>query len=247
MTTLRQSFLSALIRQLLRGKSLIQAFLALWLVPAHSPVPAPASAPAGKPVTTHALGLRRTAQDFLREVELLVLAPVAGDGLAALSGAIKAQYRDALRNKTECMLPSYNHQLPTGQETGRYLALDVGGSTLRVALVELHGTRKGSNGPESEIVRIKSFSIGIDVKSLEGAAFFDWMAARIIEVLAEEKEGHRQESDGPLPMALSWSFPIEYVSLSLIVERSLKTQGKPPSAADASTTWAKASAPPSAS
>ncbi|KAH6678858.1 hexokinase-1 [Plectosphaerella plurivora] len=223
MTTLRQSLLSALVRQLLRGKSLIQAFLALWIVPTHSAVSASApgsvSAPAGKSVAVavsvgpHSPGLRRSAEDFLREVELLVLAPLAADGLATLSTAVKAQFRDALKTKTECMLPSYNHQLPSGRETGRYLALDVGGSTLRVALVELHGTRKGASGPESEIVRIKAFPIGLDVKGLEGAAFFDWMAARIIEVLAEEKEGHRQESDGPLPMALSWSFPIEQTSL----------------------------------
>lgn len=227
MTTFRQSFLSAILKQLLRGKSLVLALLGFWINPS-SPnpktVPPVKVADANRTTGYHARhepGPQRRSQDFIREVEALVLSPLAGDGLLRLSGDLKAQFRNALQTKPECMLPSYNHQLPSGHERGRYLALDVGGSTLRVALVELRGSRGQGTRSESEIVRIKSYPIGMEVKQLEGLEFFDWMAARIVETLEKEREGHRDVADGALPMSMAWSFPIEYVCLFFVGEASL--------------------------
>ena len=101
------------------------------------------------------------------------------------------------------MLPSFNHLLPTGREKGQFLALDVGGSTLRVALVELRG--READGRESEIVQMETFRITPEIKQYEGMAFFDWLAARIHEVLS--KDG--RSTEGYIPMGLAWSFPIE--------------------------------------
>jgi hexokinase len=98
------------------------------------------------------------------------------------------------------MLPSYSSTLPTGQEKGRYLALDVGGSTLRVALVSLDGRR------DAEIVSFKAYKIDQTVKKLVGHCFFDWMAARIVETLEETGALMPEEV---VSMALAWSFPIE--------------------------------------
>jgi hexokinase len=112
----------------------------------------------------------------------------------------------------ECMLPSYSHQLPRGTEVGRFVALDVGGSTLRVALVELCG-RMSNIGEESRIVSMRNFHITPEIKALEGMAFFDWMAERILETLSAELDQH-DGSDGPLPMSMAWSFPIEQTSLA---------------------------------
>lgn len=76
------------------------------------------------------------------------------------------------------MLPSYNHALPTGKETGTFLALDVGGSTFRVALIELGGREEGM-----KIVSSTSMVIDEEVKALQGTDFFDWMAKRIDKFL----------------------------------------------------------------
>jgi len=120
---------------------------------------------------------------------------------------LKTQFFERLQTDMECMLPSYSHQLPTGGEAGQYLALDVGGSTLRVALVELRG-REAEEGKQSEIVSMRNFKIGKPIKDLEGMAFFDWMGERIQEVVsAGLNRGHSLEK--PLPVALAWSFPIE--------------------------------------
>ncbi|KAF6833602.1 hexokinase-1 [Colletotrichum plurivorum] len=204
MTTFPKSFLAAVVKQLLRGKSLIQAILAFWITPQSVPgKPARSTVEDSKAATSYP---RRT-DDFLKEAEDLLLGPLAGDGLLALSNALKAQFREKLQTSMACMLPSYNHQLPGGHEVGQYLALDVGGSTLRVALVELRG--RDAKGRESEIVRMSSFKIDTDIKNLEGMAFFDWMAERILETISKDGE----DPSRPMPMALAWSFPIEQTSL----------------------------------
>lgn len=48
-------------------------------------------------------------------------------------------YRDLARNSDQQFLPTPVTRLPSGHETGRYLAIDVGGSNLRVAFIELLG------------------------------------------------------------------------------------------------------------
>jgi hexokinase len=108
------------------------------------------------------------------------------------------------------MLPSYNHQLPSGDECGTFLALDVGGSTFRVALIELSGK---SAEQECRILKRATFKISNGIKQLKGVLFFDWMAERIEETLSGQNEGHDM-SDAPLSMGLAWSFPIEYIFLS---------------------------------
>lgn len=109
------------------------------------------------------------------------------------------------------MLPSYNYTLPTGEERGNYLALDMGGSTLRVAMVELAG--KTRNGAPMWISAMESFEIDDKVKALEGKAFFDWMAGRVEVMLSEEGSDHGHDAR-PLPMGLAWSFPVEQTSRS---------------------------------
>ncbi|CAJ2505453.1 Uu.00g128470.m01.CDS01 [Anthostomella pinea] len=200
MTTIRRSLLAAL-KSLLRGKSFLQALFAFWISP--------------KTIQehNHANGKMieppRSIDEFLREAEERLLGPTEGDRLRQFSSDLKAQFRERLHTHAECMLPSFNHLLPTGQEKGQYLALDVGGSTLRVALVELRG--REASGRESEIVRMISFKITPEIKKLEGMGFFDWMAARIHEVI--HKDVSQTQQDVPIPMGLAWSFPVEQVSL----------------------------------
>lgn len=193
MTTFRKAFIAAIVKSLLRGKSLIQAILAYWTNPQEL------KGSRGSP--------SKTLQEFLKEAEAALLGPVSGDGLQQLSAGLKNQFIERLQTDPQCMLPSYSHQLPTGSECGQYIALDVGGSTLRVAVVELRG-READADKQSEIVSMRNFRIGKDVKDLQGMAFFDWIAQRISETL--EAGGHNDHSlEKPLSLALAWSFPIE--------------------------------------
>lgn len=127
--------------------------------------------------------------------------------LGELSEGLRKQFLESMEDNPLCMLPSYNHQLPSGDERGTFLALDVGGSTFRVALIELSGRDAGA-GQEGRILKGATFKINHGVKQLKGVLFFDWMAERIEETLSGHTEGHDM-SDAPLSMGLAWSFPIE--------------------------------------
>lgn len=103
------------------------------------------------------------------------------------------------------MLPTHNYVLPSGEEVGTYLTLEVGGSNVRVASVDLPGRAKG----EGCIRESKASPISIDLRKQEGLAFFDWIAERIGEMLAVDKTILDQMKAGPLHMGIAWAFPIE--------------------------------------
>lgn len=231
MTSLRDVLVAAL-KSLLRGKSLLKALLAFWSTSPVAPVTSVASQDASttKPNAD-------PAADFLAEAEHLLLGYIDAGGLKQFSRKLKRQFRERLRSNPECMLPSYNSQLPTGHESGHYLALDVGGSTLRVALVELRG--RGAKRPKSRVIRMSIIKIDNHVRSLKGIKFFDWMAAMIHRTVSNDSERchslehphshpHQAASEDmeegrsperPLLVGLAWSFPIEYVPMHRAMPR----------------------------
>lgn len=191
MASFQNRLLAAIIKSLLRGKSLVQAILAYWVGPLT--LSADDKSRAFTPS-------RKSPDEFLREAQDLLLGSVDRNGLRQLSQGLYRQFLERLENDMGSMLPSYSHQLPKGTESGEFLTLDVGGSTLRVALVEL------GVGEESKIGRMQSFHIDSGIKNLEGMDFFDWMAARIADTL---EGGLKSIPDGSLPLSMAWSFPIE--------------------------------------
>ncbi|KAH7157611.1 hypothetical protein B0J13DRAFT_520342 [Dactylonectria estremocensis] len=203
MAPLRKQILTALFKSLLRGKSLLQAILAYWT----GSLAVTAGGKDRASASSH-----RSTQEFLEEAETLFLGPVSQHDLQQLSRQLMKQFVERLQTDMECMLPSYSHQLPHGSERGHYLALDVGGSTLRVALVELRG-RISKIGEQSNILSMRNFPITPEIKSLEGMAFFDWMAERINDTLSGDLV-QNHSPDQPLLMAMAWSFPIEQTSLA---------------------------------
>ncbi|KKO97788.1 hexokinase [Trichoderma harzianum] len=197
MSQFRKAFMAAVVKSLLRGKSLIQAILSFWL--------------SSNKKSKETDGQKKTLQQFLKDAEAALVGPISGDGLQEISMNLKKQILEGLNADLQCMLPSYSHQLPSGSERGQYLALDVGGSTLRVALVELRG-RGTESGSATEIVSIQNYKITKEVKDLEGIAFFEWMAARITETI-QGTLNRQHSAEDPLPLSLAWSFPIDQTSL----------------------------------
>jgi len=149
----------------------------------------------------------RTMDEYMKEVKRLFEAPLKPPNLLSMSEQLQEQFTQKLKESDISMLPSFNHTLPTGHERGTFLALDVGGSTFRVALVQLCG--KDSSDMGMKIAKMRSFRIDKRIRDLKGHYFFDWMAERIEEVLADpEWDFYRRTT---LSMGLAWSFPIEYV------------------------------------
>jgi hexokinase len=199
MLKVRQAFYAALIRSLLRTKSLLQTILKFWISPSFIK----GDNVNGDVTSEGKIGVK----EYIDHVEKVFRTSIGRKKLVEFSDGLKRQFLESMEDNPSCMLPSFNHQLPTGDEKGTFLALDVGGSTFRVALVQLSG--RGSEGQESRILKRTTFKINSVVKQLKGVLFFDWMAERIEETLSGQTEGHDM-TDTPLAMGLAWSFPIEY-------------------------------------
>lgn len=145
---------------------------------------------------------------FVAEVRDLFETPLGIRRLHSCSERLQEEYKQKLQDSDISMLPSFISTLPTGHERGTFLALDVGGSNFRLALVVLTG-RDG--GKSMHVKRTQTFSIDARVRSLRGETFFEWIADRIQDMLEIDKH----ESDGgaePLSMGLAWSFPIKQTS-----------------------------------
>jgi hexokinase len=151
---------------------------------------------------------RRSLDELAQEIDRLFNAHLGVQSMLSMSAEIKDQLKACLESNPSCMLPSYNHALPTGKETGTFLALDVGGSTFRVALIELAGRENGM-----KIVSATSMAIDEEVKALQGTDFFDWMAERIEKFLSGVDAKYGRE-ETPLSIGLSWSFPVDQTSVS---------------------------------
>jgi len=157
-------------------------------------------------------GLRtydRTMDDLLREIQRLLEAPLPTAKMLDMSTRLQAQFAPRLQSSDICMLPSYNHKLPSGYEKGTYLALDVGGSTFRIALVELNGRQPDAKN--MRIVVMKSYKIDEKVRQRRGNDFFEWMAEKIQDALADPLLQNSTDKKS-FPMGLAWSFPVEQTS-----------------------------------
>ncbi|KAK7552130.1 hypothetical protein IWX49DRAFT_167144 [Phyllosticta citricarpa] len=173
--------------------------------PIHAVLSPSLSSPSPKRVHNVVRACDLSMDDFLRDVHRQFDAPLRPERLITMSAKLQDQFAQKLKTSPMCMLPSYNHTLPTGHERGTYLALDVGGSTFRVALVQL-GSRR------MDLVTILCFPINNAVRALEGPVFFDWMADRIAETLQDPQVQSHVDSAQTLPMGLAWSFPVEQTS-----------------------------------
>ncbi|PSN66967.1 actin-like ATPase domain-containing protein [Corynespora cassiicola Philippines] len=190
-------------------QSLLAALERIVMLPSliHSVFP---SLPSRRRVRDAVRTYDRTMDDFLHEVQRLLEAPLDPAELLHMSAKLQEQFAPKLQASDICMLPSYNHKLPTGLEQGTYLALDVGGSTFRVAVVELNGKHPGAKS--MRIVNMKSYKIDNSVRFLRGHAFFDWMAEKIEGTLADPQVRQINGSH-VFGMGLAWSFPVEQTSI----------------------------------
>ncbi|KAF9439198.1 glucokinase [Entomortierella beljakovae] len=100
--------------------------------------------------------------------------------------------------------PSFITRLPTGKETGLYLAIDMGGTNLRTAAVHLLGD--GQVG-----VTMEKHEITNDLKTGTGEALFDWIAdctASLLKAVALDM------GDAELQMGVTFSFAIQQTAIN---------------------------------
>ncbi|KAG0040864.1 glucokinase [Podila clonocystis] len=100
--------------------------------------------------------------------------------------------------------PSYITRLPTGKETGLYLAIDMGGTNLRTAAVHLLGD--GQVG-----VTMEKHEITHQLKTGTGQAMFDWIADCTSSLL---KSVALDMGNADLQMGVTFSFALHQTAIN---------------------------------
>jgi len=100
--------------------------------------------------------------------------------------------------------PTYVRYLPNGRETGKFLALDLGGTNFRVLLVEI-------GDEQSFSMESKVFKIPRGVMLGSGDGLFDHIANCLHEFIVEYK---LQEET--LPLGFTFSFPCKQEGLAKV-------------------------------
>ncbi|KAG0364755.1 hexokinase [Gamsiella multidivaricata] len=104
------------------------------------------------------------------------------------------------------MIPTFVYELPTGEEAGVILSLDLGGTNLRVCRTTLSG--KGN----FEIIH-KKWTISDTLKKGPGKELFAWIADRIEEFL--DVQCHAIHSESNYPLGMTFSFPCEQLDINV--------------------------------
>lgn len=102
---------------------------------------------------------------------------------------------------TKCYV-TYVHDLPTGDEVGKYLALDLGGTNFRVLLVTLKGHH------EAEVDSM-IFAVPQQIMLGPGDQLFDHIAQCLAKFVEEHKVCGEQ-----LPLGFTFSFPCVQLGLT---------------------------------
>ncbi|KAJ7188415.1 hexokinase [Mycena filopes] len=147
---------------------------------------------------------KKTMADHLRKFEsLFTLTP---QRMRMIVEAFKDTLELGLAKPKQVvpMIPTYVFGWPTGQETGDFLAVDLGGTNLRVCLVTLQGEGK------FEITQTK-YRLTEEQKQEDGQKLFDFCAECLKTFvdthLADEASGLRLKEGEKLPLGFTFSYP----------------------------------------
>lgn len=142
--------------------------------------------------------------------------------LLDLARRFSETYKNLAKNSPEHFLVTPVTALPTGEEHGKFLAIDVGGSNLRVGFVELLGelaavnTHESSNDVPAKIKRShdKSWPIRDHLKMDKPEDLFRWIGDCMAEVVREAIKNTTVAKDDEISLGVTFSFPMAYAQHS---------------------------------
>lgn len=102
------------------------------------------------------------------------------------------------------MIPGWVLDFPTGKETGDYLAIDLGGTNLRVVLVKLGGNR------DFDTTQSK-FPLPLTIRDANADVLWNFVAECLKTFVDEE---FPNGVDAPLPLGFTFSFPASQNSIN---------------------------------
>jgi hexokinase len=95
--------------------------------------------------------------------------------------------------------------LPTGNEKGTILTLDLGGTNLRVCKVVLHGDREGAE--EKSVLDQDQYKLPEDLKTGDAEGLWNFIADKL-EIYVKDRSLNKEYSkENPMPLGFTFSYP----------------------------------------
>lgn len=113
----------------------------------------------------------------------------------------------AAPGQTIAALPSYVTRRPNGLEVGTYLALDLGGTNLRICEVTLEGHGKFR-------MRQKKFVIKDAIKTGTADLMFDFIASVVSGFLDEYQIAKGREGQEQMQLGFTFSYPVDQTAIN---------------------------------
>ncbi|KAI6200530.1 Phosphotransferase [Aphelenchoides besseyi] len=126
--------------------------------------------------------------------------------LVKISEDIEAEFAQGLKHGAQgssiAMLPSYVPALPTGKETGKYVAIDLSGKNLRILLLTLQGEGKDPS------VTVNNYLVSNAIMKGTGEQLFNFIVNCLQKFLREF-----ELESANLPIGFVFSYPCELLSI----------------------------------
>ncbi|CAH6720892.1 N-acetylglucosamine kinase 1 [[Candida] jaroonii] len=111
-------------------------------------------------------------------------------------------------NSSLSMLPNFNIN-PTGKEHGNYLIIDLGGSTLRISIIEIQPESSNINRSERINIIIENKWIMANNEKTIDDEFFKFIGSKMIETINQQSN---ISIDDTINVGITWSFPLNQTS-----------------------------------
>ena len=132
------------------------------------------------------------------------------DTLYQLSSRLSSLYQKIASTPSKQFSPTAITRLPTGHETGRYLAVYVGLSYLRVAFIDLLKDQPVQGQSRVRRTLEKAWPIEEHLRRDDAFNLFAWIGDCIAEVVADSLDNPTERLPSELTTGISFCLPLEY-------------------------------------
>ncbi|WLF79401.1 N-acetylglucosamine kinase 1 [Lodderomyces elongisporus] len=173
-----------------------------------SPSPSPSSSsfrsPSATPMSSNESGEYSETSSVLDSAVASFTESLTDKNLCQQSDLLYHDFKSSLAEDALAMLPNYNLS-PTGEESGSYLVIDLGGSTLRVAVVDISPDLDLNRKERVKVVIEDKWIISNEYKNID-LNFFKFIASKTMEILSKQSAIDSKEL---IKTGITWSFPLE--------------------------------------
>lgn len=111
----------------------------------------------------------------------------------------------AKHHQNIAMHQTWVHKLPSGNERGIFLTLDLGGTNLRVCQITLHGHEK--EGKEKTELNQKQYKLPEELKKGNADSLWNFIVQELADFIKSKGLINMYTKDKPMPLGFTFSYP----------------------------------------